>query len=362
MRARANPNDEPSELRTRETSSRCSAARTVAVEFAQVLGLGAVLGVVITGCVTPQRKQPTVLPSRAEAEAATLAGDWRKAAERWYALYCADPGKPADACAEASRAFLELKDAESASNLLDAGLAAHEEEPELLELKGEALVALGFRRAAEVCFERSLAIDPRRVPALVHLGELRIELGLESSAVKPLRRAVEITGGDFQTWRLLARAERESGEPRRAFESWVRAFKMGEGSVEDLVEAATLFVDESFRRAHPEAGEQMRGWLATAIERDPQCTRAHFQLGLLAEETGKPDEAIAHYRRALEIDPSCLMSLTNLAIVYSNAGEETGARDMVARALVLEQDGTRRKALLRLLEPFDKKPKTAKNP
>jgi tetratricopeptide (TPR) repeat protein len=308
-----------------------------------------------TGCVAPRKTEPHVIPSRTEAEAATQAGDWNAAAERWYALFMADSKRPAEPCAQASRAFLALHDAESASSVLDLGLAEHPKDPTLLELKGEALVALGYRRAADDCFERALAIDPRLVPALLNLGKLRMELGLESGAVKPLRRAVEITGGDFQTWRLLARAEREAGNPRQAYESWTRAFAMGEGTVEDIVEASSLIVDESFRRAHPEAAERMCGWLEKAIAREPQCTRAHFQLGVLAEEMGKREEAIEHYRRAVEIDPSCLMSLTNLAILYASVGDEKETREMVNRALALEQDGNRRKALQKLLEPFDRK-------
>jgi len=302
------------------------------------------------------------MPTRAEAEAATRAGDWRTAATRWYALFMSDPARPADACGKAARAFLELRDAESASNLLDMGLAANPNDPELLDEKGEALTALGFRRAAESWYLRSLAQDPKRVSALVHLGKLRTDLGLESAAVKPLREAVAITGGDFETWRLLARAEREAGDPKRAFEAWVKAFSMVDGSVYNIVEAATLFVDDSFGRAHPEARGRMKKWLETAIERDPQCTRAHFQLGVQEEDCGNVQEAIAHYRRAVEIDPGCLMALTNLAILYANAGDEAPARDMVSRALALEQDGSRRKALQKLLEPFDKKPKTAETP
>ena len=306
-------------------------------------------------CVAPQKTEPHVIPSRTEAEAATQAGDWKAAAERWYALFMADSKRPAEPCAQAARAFLALNDAESASNILDLGLAEHPKDSTLLELKGEALVGQGYRRAAEDCFERALAVDPRLVAALLNLGKLRMDLGLESGAVKPLRRAVEITGGDFKTWRLLAKAEREAGNHREAYEAWTRAFAMGDGAVEDIVEAASLVVDESFRRAHPEAAERMCGWLEKAIAREPQCTRAHFQLGVLAEEMGKREEAIEHYHRAVEIDPACLMSLTNLAILYASVGDEKGTREMVNRALVLEQDGNRRKALQKLLEPFDRK-------
>ena len=338
-----------------ESATDCGGSAAAAVGVASLV-------LALCACVSHRLKMPSVVPTRAEAEAATRAADWRSAAERWYALFMSDPARPADACANAAHAFLELHDAESASNLLDMGLVAHPEDAELLDRKGESLAALGYRRAAEAWFQRSLDLDPKRVSTLVHLGKLRMDLGEESGAVKPLRQAVAISGGDFETWRLLARAEREAGDPKHAFESWVKAFSMGDGSVADLLEAATLFVDESFGREHPEVRAQMKKWLLTAIERDPQCARAHFQLGVQAEDCGLREEAIEHYRRAVEIDPSCLMALTNLAILYSDAGDEKPARDMVARALALEQDGGRKKALQKLLEPFDKKPKTAETP
>jgi tetratricopeptide (TPR) repeat protein len=277
-------------------------------------------------------------------------------------LFLAEEGRPADACRETARALMGLKDFESACHILDLGLEVHPTDAGLLTQKGEALVALGFRRAAEGCFLRALDADPRSVDALIALGKLRIELGLESSAVSPLQRAVDITGGDFSTWRLLAKAQRESNASSKAYESWLKAFSMGAGTVEDLVEAATLYLDDSFRRVHPEAGDQLCAWLQAAIERDPQCTRAHFQLGALSEELGRRDEAIEHYRRAVEIDPACLMALTNLAILYSRSGDGENTSRMVDRALALEQDGGRRRALQKLLVPFAKRTKGEETP
>lgn len=318
----------------------------------------ATLALASCACGSSGSRSSVPTPAREEALAATRVEDWSQAASLWHALFLADPDRPVEACREAARALIRLEDPESAAKLLDLGRRAHPEDPDLLALKGEALVAMGFRRAAEESFEHALRIDPLRVDALIALGRLRIDLGLESSAVEPLQRAVDITGGDFETLRLLAKALRESGLAPKAYSTWVKAFSMGTGTVDDLVEAATLFLDDSFRGAHPESGEQMCIWLRTAVERAPQCVRAHFQLGVLCEEMGRREEAIEHYRRAVEIDPGCLMALTNLAILYSNHGDEPNAREMVVRALALEQDGNRRRALQKLLDPFEKSGET----
>jgi tetratricopeptide (TPR) repeat protein len=185
---------------------------------------------------------------------------------------------------------------------------------------------------------------------------VRLELGMCSAAVTPLQELTRVRGGDYESYSMLARAYKGSGDPCGSFVSWKRAFEYSTSIVEDLLAASALSLDAEVRRMHPDALVTARGWLEKAITLDPQCTKGHFQLGVLAEETNAYEAAIEHYRRAAETDPACLMALTNLAILYSGHGDEAGTREMVKRALQLEQDADRRKALLKLLEPFDKKP------
>lgn len=291
-----------------------------------------------------------------QAEAATRTGNWKMAAECWYSIFVSEDGKTVKPCAETARALLKLKDAESASNVLDRGLLKHPDDPDLNEMKGEALVALNYRRPAEDCFQKALKVDPTRVSALISLAKLRIALGYEGSAVAPLQKAIEITGGDFESYQLLARASSASGDPCGAYQAWVKAFTLGDGSVDSLVTASTLYMNDAVRRAHKDAASSCKRWLERAVERDPQCTQAHFELGVLHEELGNKEAAIKHYRRAVETDPGCLVALRNLAVLYASMGDEAKMREMVMRALPLEQDADRRRALLRLLEPLERKP------
>ncbi|MBL8863085.1 MAG: tetratricopeptide repeat protein [Planctomycetes bacterium] len=294
-------------------------------------------------------------PDPKAAAAATQRGDWRAAAGRWWAVWLAAPEGDARACAEAARALLELGDAESAGNLLDQGLARFPKDANLHEWKARSLEKLGFRRPAEEYLERALALEPNRASALLALGRVRADLGLDAKAVAPLRQYVTQTGGDATSWALLARSLRRSRDTSGAFQAWQRAFELGDPRVEELLSAATLAQDPDLRATHPEAATVCRGWLERALAKDPMCTRAHFQLGLLAQDLGAYEQAVAYYRRAVETDPACLMAITNLAILYSGAGDEEGTRQMVALALDLERDSDRRRALQRLVEPFDKK-------
>jgi tetratricopeptide (TPR) repeat protein len=291
---------------------------------------------------------------REAAEQATQAGEWGLAAERWYAVFLQDRDA-VEPCAMTARALLHTKDADSASHILDIGLAEHPDDPDLCELKGDALVQLGFRRPAEAFYLRAIQHDEKRASALLSLALLRMDLGWEVAALKPLEQAIALTGGDRESWYMLAKARRSSGDVCGAFEAYDKAFAGSSCSVDDLVAASTLPINDTLLHAHPDAVRVMHGWLEGAVKREPQCTRAHFMLGVLAEDLGKRDEAIVHYRRAVETDPACLMSLRNLAVLYASMGDEKNTREIVTRALELEKDPDRRKALQRLLEPLDSK-------
>jgi tetratricopeptide (TPR) repeat protein len=244
--------------------------------------------------------------------------------------------------------------------MVQVGLERHPDHPEMLELRAQALAALGFRRAAEECYEQLLQIEPKRVSALIGLARLRIALEHEAAAVPCIERAIEITGGDEETYGLLANALRASNDPLGAIEAYGKLFMIRDGKLEELIAAATLCMEEPVIQQQPDARQTGVRWLKKAIEIDPQSTFAHFQLGVLHEELGNTDDAVTHYRRAIETDPSCLMALTNLAILYASLHDHENAAEIVSLALKLERDDDRRRALLRLLEPLESRSSATK--
>ena len=152
------------------------------------------------------RTMPVTKEMRAEAAQASDLGKWELAAQRWDSIFVGSGRKDAEACAGGARAMMHLNDAESALHVLEDGLARNPDAAELYELKGDALVQQNFRRAAEHCYEQSVKKDPARATAWRALGRVRVDLGYESAAVQPLERCIDLGGGDFATWILLARA------------------------------------------------------------------------------------------------------------------------------------------------------------
>lgn len=305
------------------------------------------------GCQSQNKKGPRVVQTdESAAVAATTRRDWREAADRWYSIHVSEGGKRVEPAYETARALLELGDLESSGNLMDATLAQHPDYAPLLTLKGRLLIANNFRRAAEDYLVRSLKQRADDRETLLLLGRLRVDLGLEGAAIEPLEEYARLSaGGTYESQALLARAYDGSGAREAAFLAWRRAFDLGTPVVADLLAAAGTSIARDVREAHPEARELCRTWLLRAIDSDPNCTSAHFQLGVLSEDTGAYDAAIEHYRTAVATDPSCLVALTNLAILYSGRGDIARTQEMVDMALPLERDEARRKALLKLLEP-----------
>lgn len=318
---------------------------------AWLLGLGASLG---TACESPKRLPPIANP-RSVAEVATRDKNWSVAAARWHEVYLAEGDKTSEPCVQTARALLMLKDPTSAVHMASMGLERFPNDVELLEIKGEALLQRGFRRAAEECYVSLIALDPKRVSSLLALARLRIELRREAQAIPLLKDAVQLTGGDAESYALLARALSATGDACGAFDAYEKLFLTRDGTVEELVAASSLSLEGTLCRVQPDARLICERWLQRAIEIDPQCTRAHFGLGVLYEELGRTKDAIASYRRAVATDPSCLMALTNLAVLYSSLGDTENTLEMVTRALKLETDGARRKALTRLTEPLETK-------
>lgn len=75
-----------------------------------------------------------------------------------------------------------------------------------------------------------------------------------------------------------------------------------------------------------------------AIELDPQQAGAHSALGLILRAGGRADEAVEHYRAALELDPENAATRSNLANILVEDGRSSEAASHYRWALELAPD------------------------
>lgn len=215
-------------------------------------------------------------------------------------------------------------------------------------------------RAAEQ-FEEVLVLEPGNVIALVGLGKVRFELKEYQAAEQALKQVVEsvatnerrltleqlqeaqhflskiytelrqydaaaaaardalkINGSDADTWRVLGDIEQKSGNYEAAEQAYMTAISFVPNYREvyselDRVYRATkrngarewaqgmvLLADQTPAKAVSR--------LEDAVRLEPEFAEAHQGLGMAYESTGRLDEALTSYRRALELSPGLFLS------------------------------------------------------
>ena len=84
----------------------------------------------------------------------------------------------------------------------------------------------------------------------------------------------------------------------------------------------------------------------TTIDRNPACWMVHCNLGNLLGDRGHADEAIVHYRKALEIKPDHVEAQYNLGNALANRGQVDEAIAHFQKALEIKPDHVRAHANL----------------
>jgi Flp pilus assembly protein TadD len=70
-----------------------------------------------------------------------------------------------------------------------------------------------------------------------------------------------------------------------------------------------------------------------AVEREPQMAEAWNGLGVAAASAGRDEEAIAAWRRAIDLDATKLDALLNLALLYRRLGRRSDEGEALERFL-----------------------------
>ncbi|MHC4860917.1 MAG: tetratricopeptide repeat protein, partial [Planctomycetota bacterium] len=215
---------------------------------------------------------------------------------------------------------------------------------------------------------RSLELDPRSAEALFTLGmceRYRDDLAAELAA---FRKALEVEPGHLDAslqlaWRLEGRTEvdaarevlLEVAEARRDVRHWMAlgrlAGKAGDAGAEK--EAWTRAILSS-----PEAVTAYDGlWQATAVkkrfadfekamarvlESSPDAWLAHYFLGFCHRYAKRPKEAIAAFRRTLEIRPEEIQARVKIAdILSAELRDPDAAADEYLKALAADPENER---------------------
>ena len=184
---------------------------------------------------------------------------------------------------------------------------------------------------AEAALSRAAELAPDNFETLFQLGKTALELGHLDRALPALKRAGELENSRPAVFRLLGEALMLAHDHQGALAAFKKAVKTAPNDAYALSTLGALFVDLAndlpvarslFQRSveidptnslyRQRLGrllftlgdyDSAEHHLRMAVEYGSQAPEVHYQLGRLAEESGRSDEALAHFRAALEQDP-----------------------------------------------------------
>ena len=203
---------------------------------------------------------------------------------------------------ERAKGFFEGGDFEQAA----IGLAQVVElQPDNVEASYQLAIAYGnigqLERSLEQ-MEKVAAADPDLVDAKVQLGKLHLDLGRPASAVAPLRRALALAPEDPDAGWLLGRAEMATG----AVHSAVATFDSAERIAKRVGQPIPSWAHNEWGAALAQTGrlQEALSHFEKALVANPNDAQALFYLGLVYEGTGRIEEAVEHYCRSMRAQPN----------------------------------------------------------
>jgi tetratricopeptide (TPR) repeat protein len=200
------------------------------------------------------------------------------------------------------------------------GMAAR---TDLLSMALERFRASQFREAERLCRE-VLQTEPRHAGALHLLGTLALQAGRPQDALACLDQALAIDPTNALAHCRRAQACQALGRPAEALAGYHEALHARHD-----IDTAFERLAESLRPAEPTTGTEDAGALSAA---------AHNDRGVALARQGRLDEAVACFRRALELRPSHGSARGNLGLVLAKQGRLAEAVACYEQALCFEPD------------------------
>ena len=205
---------------------------------------------------------------------------------------------------------------------------------------------------AIACYKKAIELDPKLAKAHYNLGACCRNKGELDEAIACFQKAIELdpkyatpTPTWAMRWRARARWTRPSPASRRPSNStrsspcahnYLGSALAGKGQVDEAIACykKAIELDPKYAAAHNNLGAMLcdkkrdyegRRLLPARPSNSTRRTPRPHNLGIALAGKGQLDEAIACFRKAIELDPKNAMVQTNLA----KAERLAAARDML---------------------------------
>jgi putative PEP-CTERM system TPR-repeat lipoprotein len=200
--------------------------------------------------------------------------------------------------------------AEAALKLLDALMASHPADLDLLTLAGEArLRARDYNGAAQL-FERASLLQPKVAQLHAELALSRLGNGENARAIAELERAVQLDRGSERHGVLLVMAHLRANATDQALAAVTEMERRADNPLVQNLKGGVYLAARD--------GAAARRSFERALVLDPLYLPALANLAQLDRATGNADGAVRRYQAALRLAPD------NVDLLQALAGLETG--------------------------------------
>lgn len=196
-------------------------------------------------------------------------------------------------------------------------------------------------------FEKVLAANPSSVAARVGLAMAALEEWNFDAAERHAERALETNPRSLPAWAALGRTRMLERRYDDAAGIARRMLEVNPRSIEGL----TLSAVASLRA---ERREESQAALAELAKFAPTSAYPHHEMGLWLSAARQYEEAEAHFKRAIELDPTWPSPRTELGQMYMQTGDESAAREVLAASWELDSFDRQTYGVLELLDELDR--------
>ena len=148
-------------------------------------------------------------------------------------------------------------------------------------------------------FQRSIEKSPRNADALEHLGLNLMVENRFAEAVASFKKAAELDPRRPRLWAEVGDAEQQSGDLDSAIRDFQRALAQDASLIGAWTKLGIAFKDKDCKGCRSRALDALR----RATRNDPTDATAHHELGYMLKDDGRRREAIAEFKRYLELRP-----------------------------------------------------------
>jgi len=182
-----------------------------------------------------------------------------------------------------------------------------------------------FTQADEV-LQASIAQGNRSLDAIKLFAQVKLALGEWDMAEKLAQQLHKIEGQEALSEQLLGVAYQGKNLQGESIKAFQRAHELAPSAVQPIVSIArTYFRSGEFDKA--------RKFLNSVIATDKDSIPAYLLLGQLSQTEGKQAEAIAHFNKAIELNPQQDIGYRSLAAVYRSSNQLDKEEETIKRAL-----------------------------